>query len=253
MCLFVFGALQVSSLVSMGMSFASTAEQGWEYMQRQEMAPMAKEGGSMRAYADWKRVAYKLEVGRSVASFSESGKEADGRQGRLMVQCVAERIKAHATIRSLDASGCMSCGSFEVRFPARTFHGSRPSTEMMRCRPLLNCSAVAGGRCSRGESTLTDDFQIEDLVQGLGEGYERLVSTEEGQDVAIMEARVWHRASPDHPSEQDLDIKLASGAVRVGVNLETLAAVQTVVVDAVDAGCKAFEPPQVGPASSTRA
>jgi hypothetical protein len=86
------------------------------------------------------------------------------------------------------------------------------------------------------------------MVQTLGKEYGRLVWTEEGKNFVEMEAMVWHKASPDHPKEQDLDLKLCSGAFNVGVNLETLAAVQNVIVDAVDAGCKAFVPPQFEPA-----
>jgi len=86
------------------------------------------------------------------------------------------------------------------------------------------------------------------MVQTLGKEYERLVWTEDGKNFVEIEAKVWHKASPDHPKEQNLDIKLSSGSFNVGVNLETLAAVQNVVVDAVDAGCRAFVPPQSEPA-----
>ena len=98
----------------MGMSFASTAGQGWEYMQRSEMSPIVKGAGTIRAYADWKRVVYTLHVGKSVASFSESRGGGSGEQERLMLRFVAEKMNAEATIRSLDASGSMSCGSFQV-------------------------------------------------------------------------------------------------------------------------------------------
>jgi hypothetical protein len=99
------------------MSFASTAGQGWEYMQRSEMSPIVKGAGTIRAYADWKRVSYSLQVGKSVASFSESGAGGSGGQERLMLRFVAEKMKVDATIRSLDASGSMSCWSFEVSAP----------------------------------------------------------------------------------------------------------------------------------------
>lgn len=84
---------QLSTLVSMGLSFASTAEQGWEYLHRREMAPVRSTGG-VRHYADWVRVDYTLRVGRSTASFAESCLGGD----KMMVKCVAEGAVAQATV-----------------------------------------------------------------------------------------------------------------------------------------------------------
>lgn len=88
---------------------------------------------------------------------------------------------------------------------------------------------------------------VVDCVQSLGGDYELLLSGPEGGEVCTAEAHAWHRASPDRHGEHDLAISLCAGKLRVGVNLDTLAALQNAAVAAVEAGCCTFVPPEIVP------
>ena len=101
---------QLTTMVGMAMSFASAAEQGWEYMQRREMASHRAVVG-LRAYADWVRASYTLMVAETTFAMSET---LSGGGERLLVSCVVRGSACKAVVRSLDATGSVTVGSVEI-------------------------------------------------------------------------------------------------------------------------------------------